>query len=93
MNKQHCGLKIKLHSVLGSDLFLYFQVAGKGNLEEFRRLYYADISRIKTQDNKGLTAAHKAAKFGRVNILEFIANHNGGKVFQIFVFVSLFSIS
>ena len=55
-----------------------FQVAGKGNLEEFQRLYYADNSRLGIQDSKGLTAAHKAAENGRVNILEFIATHSGG---------------
>ena len=61
-------------------LFYFFQVAAKGNLEEFRRLYYADISKLGAQDNKGVTAVHKAAKHGRVNILQFIADHNGGMV-------------
>ena len=63
-----------------ADFIYYFQVAAKGNLEEFRRLYYADISRLGAQDNKGVTAVHKAAKHGRVNILQFIADHNGGIV-------------
>lgn len=58
--------------------FIYFQVAAKGHLEEFQRIYLADKSRLNIQDNKGLTAVHKAAENGRLNILEFIISEGGG---------------
>ncbi|KAK6188192.1 hypothetical protein SNE40_004425 [Patella caerulea] len=53
------------------------KVAGKGNLEEFAKLYNADPSRLCIEDSKGQMAIHMAAVKGRINILDFIINHNG----------------
>ena len=60
-----------------------FQVAAKGNIQEFERLYDADNSRLNIQDSKGNTPAHRAAENGRVNILEFIVYHCGGEYLPI----------
>ncbi|XP_052283274.1 transient receptor potential cation channel subfamily A member 1-like isoform X2 [Dreissena polymorpha] len=54
-----------------------FKAAAKGNLEEFRRLYENDPSRLSVRDGKGLCPIHKAAEFGRLNILQFIVDQAG----------------
>ncbi|XP_052283272.1 transient receptor potential cation channel subfamily A member 1-like [Dreissena polymorpha] len=51
--------------------------AAKGNLEEFQRLYENDPSRLSVRDGKGLCPIHKAAEFGRLNILQFIVDQAG----------------
>ena len=58
---------------------LSLQAAGKGNLEEFQRLYEGDTTRLQVRDSKGQYPVHKAAEFGRINILEFIVKQGGGK--------------
>ena len=50
-----------------------------GNLREFLRIYEADESRLNIQDDTGSSPAHKAADHDRINILEFIVSHGGGK--------------
>ncbi|XP_058054410.1 transient receptor potential cation channel subfamily A member 1 [Anopheles bellator] len=53
------------------------RAAESGNLEEFIRLYEADVTRLAVQDSKGRTAAHQAAARNRVNILSFIHQEAG----------------
>ena len=65
------------------------QVAAKGNLQEFQRLYEADDSRLNIQDSRGSTPAHKGAENGQVNILDFIVNHGGGNILFLFVVAHL----
>ena len=64
-------------------MFLCFsstlQAAESGNLDDFKRLYQADNTRLALQDGKGRTAAHQAAARNRVNILRYICDQNGGK--------------
>lgn len=60
-------------------LFFLFQAAESGNLDDFKRLFMADNSRIALKDAKGRTAAHQAAARNRVNILRYIRDQNGGK--------------
>ena len=60
------------------NLFL-LQFAASGNLKEFERLYKADTNRIRLKDNKGMNVAHHAAGKNRLNILDFIISHGGGK--------------
>ena len=62
-------------------MFLVYQAASKGNLEEFQRLYESDIGRINIRDAKGNTPIHKAAEAGRVKILEFIHEKGGGNIY------------
>uniref|UniRef100_A0A1I8PQU6 Transient receptor potential cation channel subfamily A member 1 n=1 Tax=Stomoxys calcitrans TaxID=35570 RepID=A0A1I8PQU6_STOCA len=53
------------------------QAAEAGNLDDFKRLYQADNTRLSLQDGKGRTAAHQAASRNRVNILRYIRDQNG----------------
>lgn len=60
------------------------QAAEAGNLDDFKRLYMADNTRLSLQDGKGRTAAHQAAARNQVNILRYIRDQNGGKHFIYF---------
>ncbi|WAR23312.1 TRPA1-like protein [Mya arenaria] len=51
--------------------------AAKGNLDEFQRLFEGDKTRLEVRDGKGLYPVHKAAEFGRINILQFIVDQGG----------------
>ncbi|CAN8005907.1 unnamed protein product, partial [Ixodes pacificus] len=55
------------------------QAAEKGNLREFERLFTADEKRLQFRDSRGRAAVHHAAAHNKVNILDFILKHNGGK--------------
>ncbi|XP_065720478.1 transient receptor potential cation channel subfamily A member 1 isoform X3 [Drosophila suzukii] len=55
----------------------YLKAAESGNLDDFKRLFMADNSRISLKDGKGRTAAHQAAARNRVNILRYIRDQNG----------------
>ncbi|KQS43403.1 transient receptor potential cation channel subfamily A member 1 isoform X4 [Drosophila erecta] len=55
----------------------YLEAAESGNLDDFKRLFMADNSRIALKDAKGRTAAHQAAARNRVNILRYIRDQNG----------------
>ncbi|TMW44290.1 hypothetical protein DOY81_010630 [Sarcophaga bullata] len=55
----------------------FMQAAEAGNLDDFKRLYMADTTRLSLQDGKGRTAAHQAAARNRVNILRYIRDQNG----------------
>ncbi|XP_046808713.1 transient receptor potential cation channel subfamily A member 1 isoform X4 [Lucilia cuprina] len=55
----------------------FMQAAEAGNLDDFKRLYQADNSRLSLQDGKGRTAAHQAAARNRVNILRYMRDQNG----------------
>ena len=55
------------------------QVAARGNLEEFIKVYTADPSRLEVKDNKGQRPLHAAAAKGHTNIVDFIVEHHGGE--------------
>ncbi len=58
---------------------LLSQVAASGNLKEFERLYEADPSRLRLQDSKGWNVFHHAASKAKVNIMQAILQHGGGR--------------
>ena len=60
--------------------FLDAQAADSGNLDEFKRLYLADTTRLEYRDSKGKGAIHFAAAKNHVNILQYIKEHRGGKL-------------
>lgn len=68
--------------------FAYSQAAESGNLETFKRLYFAEPTRLAIQDIRGRTATHQAAARNRKNILEFIVAQGGGK-YYFYRFVSM----
>ncbi|KAL9905738.1 transient receptor potential cation channel A1 [Glossina fuscipes fuscipes] len=53
------------------------QAAEAGNLDDFKRLYQADNTRLSLQDGKGRTAAHQAAARNQVDILRYIHDQKG----------------
>ncbi|XP_034122160.1 transient receptor potential cation channel subfamily A member 1 isoform X3 [Drosophila guanche] len=55
----------------------FLQAAESGNLDDFKRLFMADNTRISLKDGKGRTAAHQAAARNRVNILRYIRDQSG----------------
>ncbi|XP_070136354.1 transient receptor potential cation channel subfamily A member 1 isoform X3 [Drosophila bipectinata] len=55
----------------------FLQAAESGNLDDFKRLFMADNTRISLKDGKGRTAAHQAAARNRVNILRYIRDQHG----------------
>uniref|UniRef100_A0A336LYH0 CSON008092 protein n=1 Tax=Culicoides sonorensis TaxID=179676 RepID=A0A336LYH0_CULSO len=64
--------------------------AEAGNLDDFVRLYQGDNTRLNLKDGKGRTAAHQAASRNRINILQFILDHDGEKlIFLIILFQTL----
>lgn len=56
-----------------------FQAAESGNLDDFNRLFTAEPTRLEVRDSKGRAAVHQAAARNKLNILQFIRNHGGGK--------------
>lgn len=56
-----------------------FQVAESGNLETFKRLYFAEPTRLTIKDSRGRTATHQATVKNRINILQFILSQGGGE--------------
>ncbi|XP_071050717.1 transient receptor potential cation channel subfamily A member 1 isoform X2 [Onthophagus taurus] len=52
--------------------FRILRAAESGNLDMFKRLYFADQERLAIKDSRGRTAVHQAAVRNRTNILEFI---------------------
>lgn len=62
-------------------VFFPFQAAESGNIDDFGRLFLADPSRLGVRDSRGRAAAHQAAARNKVNILQFITAHGGGKRF------------
>ncbi|KAF6200611.1 hypothetical protein GE061_005054 [Apolygus lucorum] len=56
---------------------LWVQAAESGNIDDFNRLFTAEPKRLSIRDSKGRAAAHQAAARNKLNILQFIANHNG----------------
>ncbi|XP_046808710.1 transient receptor potential cation channel subfamily A member 1 isoform X1 [Lucilia cuprina] len=63
--------------LLRDSPFRILRAAEAGNLDDFKRLYQADNSRLSLQDGKGRTAAHQAAARNRVNILRYMRDQNG----------------
>uniref|UniRef100_A0A1I8QCJ1 Uncharacterized protein n=2 Tax=Stomoxys calcitrans TaxID=35570 RepID=A0A1I8QCJ1_STOCA len=63
--------------LLRDSPFRILRAAEAGNLDDFKRLYQADNTRLSLQDGKGRTAAHQAASRNRVNILRYIRDQNG----------------
>ncbi|XP_041563932.1 transient receptor potential cation channel subfamily A member 1 isoform X3 [Drosophila elegans] len=63
--------------LLRDSPFRILRAAESGNLDDFKRLFTADNSRIALKDGKGRTAAHQAAARNRVNILRYIRDQNG----------------
>ncbi|XP_016959263.2 transient receptor potential cation channel subfamily A member 1 isoform X1 [Drosophila biarmipes] len=63
--------------LLRDSPFRILRAAESGNLDDFKRLFMADNSRISLKDGKGRTAAHQAAARNRVNILRYIRDQNG----------------
>ena len=47
-------------------------------MEEFKRLYLADTTRLEYRDSKGKGAIHFAAAKNHVNIIKYIKDHRGG---------------
>lgn len=62
-----------------SNVVCEFQAAAKGQLEEFQRHVENDSSRLCMKDSKGNTPLHKAAEFGRTNVIQFIIDKGGSK--------------
>jgi len=62
-------------------LKIYFQAAESGNLDDFNRLFIAEPARLDVRDSKGRAAVHQAAARNKLNILQFIRNHGGGKYY------------
>lgn len=60
----------------------FIKAAEAGNLEEFIRLYQFDNTRLAVKDGKGRTVAHQAAAKNKINILQYIREQNGGKLFN-----------
>lgn len=60
-----------------------FQAADCGNLDEFKRLYLADTTRLEYRDAKGKGAIHYATAKNHVNILKYIIDHRAGKFWSI----------
>lgn len=58
-----------------------FQAAESGNLDDFNRLFIAEPARLEVRDSKGRAAVHQAAARNKLNILQFIRNHGGGKFY------------
>uniref|UniRef100_A0A1A9WPX0 ANK_REP_REGION domain-containing protein n=1 Tax=Glossina brevipalpis TaxID=37001 RepID=A0A1A9WPX0_9MUSC len=56
---------------------MFTYAAEAGNLDDFKRLYQADNTRLSLQDSKGRTAAHQAAARNKVDILRYIHDQNG----------------
>jgi hypothetical protein len=65
-------------------IFFRKQAADCGNLEEFKRLYLADTTRLEYRDSKGKGAIHFAAAKNHVSIIRYIHDHRGGKLFPKF---------
>ncbi|XP_034659387.1 LOW QUALITY PROTEIN: transient receptor potential cation channel subfamily A member 1 [Drosophila subobscura] len=63
--------------LLRDSPFRILRAAESGNLDDFKRLFMADNTRISLKDGKGRTAAHQAAARNRVNILRYIRDQNG----------------
>ncbi|XP_062137256.1 transient receptor potential cation channel subfamily A member 1 isoform X7 [Drosophila sulfurigaster albostrigata] len=63
--------------LLRDSPFRILRAAESGNLDDFKRLYIADTTRITLKDGKGRTAAHQAAARNRVNILRYICDQRG----------------
>ncbi|XP_017840949.2 LOW QUALITY PROTEIN: transient receptor potential cation channel subfamily A member 1 [Drosophila busckii] len=63
--------------LLRDSPFRILRAAESGNLDDFKRLFIADNTRIALKDGKGRTAAHQAAARNRVNILRYIRDQNG----------------
>ncbi|XP_032598623.1 transient receptor potential cation channel subfamily A member 1 isoform X2 [Drosophila grimshawi] len=63
--------------LLRDSPYRILRAAESGNLDDFKRLFMADNTRITLQDGKGRTAAHQAAARNRVNILRYIRDQNG----------------
>ena len=55
------------------------QIAAKGELTEFQRLYEEDNARLEIKDTKGLSPIHHATLNGHLSIVEFIISHDGGQ--------------
>lgn len=72
-----------------TSLFFSRQAAESGNLEDFNRLFLAEPERLNVRDSKGRAAAHQAAARNKINILQFIANHGGGKRYSCILFCTL----
>ncbi|KAH8370269.1 hypothetical protein KR093_002845 [Drosophila rubida] len=63
--------------LLRDSPYRILRAAESGNLDDFKRLYIADTTRITLKDGKGRTAAHQAAARNRVNILRYICDQRG----------------
>ncbi|KRF97726.1 uncharacterized protein Dwil_GK17464, isoform C [Drosophila willistoni] len=63
--------------LLRDSPYRILRAAESGNLDDFKRLFMADNTRIALKDGKGRTAAHQAAARNRVNILSYIRDQSG----------------
>lgn len=71
--------RLKLYNSNGLKFVL--QAAESGNLDDFNRLFVAEPARLEVRDSKGRAAVHQAAARNKLNILQFIRNHGGGKYY------------
>lgn len=56
-----------------------YQIAAKGDIREFERLYDLDHARLRVQDLKGLGVLHHAAAKGKMVVMDFVLGHGGGR--------------
>ncbi|KAK3089349.1 hypothetical protein FSP39_002938 [Pinctada imbricata] len=73
LNTRHKATVIKMSDVY----FMVFQVAAKGDLQEFQKLYDEDNSRLELEDTKGFRPIHHATINGHLHIIEFILSNDG----------------
>jgi ankyrin repeat protein len=55
------------------------QVATKGKLKDFQKLYHESPERIEITDSSGNTVLHLASANGHLDIVDFILGHGGGQ--------------
>ncbi|XP_050360802.1 transient receptor potential cation channel subfamily A member 1 [Nymphalis io] len=63
--------------LLAESPYRILRAAESGNVEDFKRLYLSEPSRLSVCDKRGRTAAHQAAARNNINILQFIVCHGG----------------
>ncbi|CAK1554642.1 unnamed protein product [Leptosia nina] len=63
--------------LLAESPFRILRAAESGNVEDFKRLYMSEPSRLNVKDARGRTPAHQAAARNNTNILLFISSYSG----------------
>nr|XP_026500855.1 transient receptor potential cation channel subfamily A member 1 [Vanessa tameamea] len=63
--------------LLAESPYRILRAAESGNVEDFKRLYLTEPSRLSVHDTRGRTVAHQAAARNNTNILQFIVRYGG----------------